>query len=75
MFLIPSFKNIISIDEINLNLLLLQIIQGGKVPKELYLKNGKKISTLSEQMTSVNIKKGDKLYLNYTVTVPQSFLR
>lgn len=26
-------------------------------------------------MTLVNIKKGDKLYLKYTVTVPQSFLR
>jgi len=44
------------------------------VPKELYLKNDKKL-TNSDDMTLVNIKKGDKLYLKYTVTVPQSFLR
>lgn len=54
---------------------MLQIVQGGKVPKELYFKNDKKINALAEDMTLVNIKKGDKLYLKYTVTIPQSFLR
>jgi len=44
------------------------------VPKELFSKNDKKV-TNSDDMTLVNIKKGDKLYLKYTVTVPQSFLR
>jgi len=51
-----------------------KINQGGKVPKEFYSKNDKKLSN-SDDMTLVNIKKGDKLYLKYTVTVPQSFLR
>lgn len=54
--------------------ILFQINQGGKVPKELYLKNNKKI-TNSDDMTYVNIRKGDKLFLKYTITVPQSFLR
>lgn len=44
------------------------------MPKELYLKNDKKV-TNDNDMTLVNIKKGDKLYLKYTVSVPQSFLR
>lgn len=44
------------------------------MPKELYSKNDKKPLN-SDDMTLVNIKKGDKLYLKYTVTVPQSFLR
>lgn len=57
------------------NVSLFQINQGGKIPKELYLKNDKKINTLPDDMTLVNIKKGDKLYLKFTVTVPQSFLR
>jgi len=41
----------------------------------MYLKNDKKKTLISEDMSLVNIKKGDKLYLKYTVTVPQSFIR
>ncbi|XP_050435729.1 SEC14-like protein 2 [Adelges cooleyi] len=51
-----------------------KIVQGGKVPKEFYAKNDKK-QLLSDDYTTVNIKKGDKLYLQYSVTEPQSFLR
>lgn len=31
--------------------------------------------TQSDDMTLVNIKKGDKLFLKYTVTLPDCFLR
>ncbi|VVC28031.1 GOLD domain,CRAL/TRIO, N-terminal domain,CRAL-TRIO lipid binding domain [Cinara cedri] len=50
-----------------------KIVQGGKVPKEMYKKTDK--LSLSEDMTLVNIKKGDKLQLKYTVTIPHSFIR
>ncbi|XP_050537161.1 SEC14-like protein 2 [Daktulosphaira vitifoliae] len=51
-----------------------KIVQGGKVPKEFYLKNEKKLSQM-ENYTTVTIKKGDKLYLQYNVAEPDSFLK